>query len=426
MRLSHEWTDALQTETLLNYATYEIDPTSRFKNIYVDYLDSYIYAKGEKYSFEQQFSYQLNEKHQFIAGLSFEKFYSIPKTTDLPKPYDKAKAPTEQDLYHWGTNNSLPIDIYELRHHTSAYYFQWQTAWRDNLSSTIGVRYDQSSSYSSTFNPRLGLVYQLSDKTILKLFYGEAFRSPSPIDTHEVFGIFSGLQNEQGEYLSFFFQTLNAELEPEKLRSLQFNAIHSLQDNLQLSLTTYYTTISDRILGINETESTQFIDGGQILSSVRNENFGQAKQYGADLSLLYQTELGNAWDADLWANYSYIDGYNQQQGNDLKQQLRLISPHKLKLGATFHYQNRYVITPKLYIIGRMNNGSAGDVDNTTAGYALMDLHLGASISDSLSLSADVYNVFNRRYYNAGLNLLANLPNNAQPLRSVILSLRYQF
>ncbi|WP_353570065.1 TonB-dependent receptor [Candidatus Albibeggiatoa sp. nov. BB20] len=427
MRLTHDWTDALQTETLVNYSDYEIDPISRFKNIYVDYLDSYIYARGEKYSFEQQFSYQLSEKHQFIAGLSFEKFYSIPKTTDLPQPYDKTKAPTEQNLYHLGSNDSLPIDIYELRYHNSAYYFQWQAAWRDNLSSSVGVRYDQNSRYSSTLNPRLGLVYQPNDKTILKLFYGEAFRSPSPTDTNEVFGIFSGLQNEQGEYLSFFFHTLNEELEPEKVRSVQFNAIHSLQDNLQLSLTAYYTTINDRILGINEAESTQFINGGQILSSTQNQNFGRAKQYGADLSVLYQTQLSDSWDTDLWAHYSYIDGYNQQQGENSKQKLRLISPHKLKLGATFRYQNRYVITPKLRIIGRMNNGiAADDIDNTTSGYTVMDLHLGAYVSDNWSVSADVYNVFNRRHYHAGLNLLANLADNAQPLRSIILSVRYQF
>ncbi|MCV6637346.1 TonB-dependent receptor [Candidatus Albibeggiatoa sp. nov. NOAA] len=425
-RFKHGWTDQLQTETLLHYADYEIAPTSRFKNIYVDYLDSYIYARGEKYSVEQQFSYQLSDQHQFIAGLSYEKFYSIPKTTDLPQPYDKTKAPTEQNLYHWGSDNSLPIDIYELRYHNTAYYFQWQAAWRDNLSSTIGLRYDQSSRYSSTLNPRLGWVYQPDDKTVLKLFYGEAFRSPSPTDTHEVFGIFSGSQNEQDEYVSFFFRTPHEELEPEKVRTLQFNAIHSLKDNLQLSLNAYYTTIDDRILPIAETEPTQFISGGQILSSTRNDNFGSAKQYGADVSVLYQAELTDSWDADIWAHYSYIDGYNQQQGDESKQPLRLVSEHKLKLGATFRYQNRYVITPKLYFIGQANNDAVDDINNTTSGYAIMDLHLGATLAENWSISANIYNIFNRRHYHAGLNTLTNLASNVQPLRSVILSLHYQF
>ncbi|WP_353570826.1 TonB-dependent receptor [Candidatus Albibeggiatoa sp. nov. BB20] len=426
IRFKQDWTTQFQTETLLNYADYEIDPTSRFKNIYVDYLSSYIYSKGEKTSVEQQFSYQLNEKHQFIAGLSFEKFYSIPKTTDLPLPYDTAKAPTEQNLYHWGSDNTLPIDIYELRYHSSAYYMQWQAAWRDNLSTSVGIRYDQSSRYSSTFNPRLGIVYQLTDKTILKLFYGEAFRAPSPKDTHEVYGIFSGVKNDDDEYLSFFFHSLSEDLEPEKARSLQLNVIHSLKDNLQLSINTYYTTIDDRILSVGVDEPNQFIEGGYILAATRHENFGSTKQYGANLSLLYQADLSEQWDADFWAHYSYIEGYDQQQGSEVEEQLRYISPHKLKLGATFRYKNRYVITPKLYMIGSMNNGYSSAADNTTPGYVLLDLHLGTTINDQWSVSADIYNLLNRRYYNAGSNSRANPANVPQLLRSFIVSLRYQF
>ncbi len=422
-RLRYDISEQLSGETLLHYATYEIDPASRFKNIYVDYIDAYIYSKGEKYSFEQQLAYQINDAHQLIAGISYEDFYSIPKTTDLPTPYNKNVPVNAQNLYHIGTNNTLPIEIYELEYDNHAFYLQWQAKWRDDLSTSVGMRYDKNSRYKSTFNPRLGIVYHPSDKTTWKLFYGEAFRAPSPVNTHEAYGIFSGQQNEQGEYISYFFHVPNSNLKPEKSRSIESNFIYNATQNLQWSLSGYYTEITDRILRPDEEVTTQFIPGGQILSSQHSENIGDVKQYGLELASHYQKQLNSDWQAEIWGNYSYFEIDSKQKDGADDEYNFFSSPHKLKLGTTLRYKNRYVFTPKIYAIGEIDSKNKSQ---KTPGYTILDLHTQAILSKNLSLSLDVYNVFNRHYYNSGSDSRTRLVNVPQPLRSFLFSVEYRF
>ena len=422
-RLRYDIDDALSGETLLHYAEYEIDPDSKFKNIYVDYLDAYIYSQGEKYSIEQQLAYQINDAHLLIAGINYEDFYSIPKTTDLPTPYNKDRAANAQNLYHIGTDNTLPIEIYELNYDNYAFYLQWQAKWRDDLSTNVGMRYDKNSRYRSTFNPRVGLVYHPTEKTTWKLFYGEAFRAPSPVDTHEVFGIFSGQQNEQGEYTSYFFHTPNSNLDPEKLRGVETNFIYNVTENMHWSLSGYYTQIADRILRPPEENPTQFIPGGSILSSQHNENIGDAKQYGLELAGHYQTQLNADWQMEIWGNYSYLSMDSAQKDDLDKGYDFFVSPHKLKLGTTLRYQNRYIFTPKLYAISKI------DTENKslkTPGYAVLDLHSQVALFKNLSLSLDIYNAFNRRYYNSGSDSSTRFTNVPQPLRSFLFSVEYRF
>ena len=422
-RLRYDMSEHLSGETLLQYAEYEIDPASKFKNIYVDYLDAYIYSKGEKYSLEQQLTYKINDAHLLIAGINYEDFYSIPKTTDLPTPYNRHISLQEQNLYHIGTNNTLPIEIYELNYDNYAFYLQWQAKWRENLSTNVGMRYDKSSRYKSTFNPRVGLVYHPTEKTTWKLFYGEAFRAPSPMDTHEVFGIFSGQQNEQGEYISYFFHTPNPDLDPEKLRSIETNFIYNVADGMHWSLSGHYTQITDRILRPPESTPTQFIPNGHILFSQHSENIGDTKQYGLELAGYYQTQLNPDWQAEIWGNYSYIKVNSDQKTSTEQSPNFFTSPHKLKLGTTFRYQQRYVFTPKLYVIGQID---AEDKNEKTEGYTVMDLHMQATFVKHLHFSVDINNVLNRHYYHSGLDSLSSLANVPQPLRNFLFSVEYRF
>jgi outer membrane receptor for ferrienterochelin and colicins len=60
-------------------------------------------------------------------------------------------------------------------------YFSLQDEWRllDNFQVTTGVRYDDYSDFGHTVNPRLALVWSMSDTLVSKLLYGSAFRAPS-------------------------------------------------------------------------------------------------------------------------------------------------------------------------------------------------------------------------------------------------------
>ena len=85
------------------------------------------------------------------------------------------------------------------------------------------MRYDKSSTYDGTLNPRAGLVYKHSDDTTIKAFYGQAFLQPTPLISHQHFGSFNGITNAAGEYESDYFFIPNFNLEPEEMESFEVN-----------------------------------------------------------------------------------------------------------------------------------------------------------------------------------------------------------
>jgi outer membrane receptor protein involved in Fe transport len=425
----HYFNEQLNGTTQIEYSGYEIGEESKFRNRYCEYISCYLYAKGTKESIEQQLHFKIDDVHQLTGGLSYAHYYSIPKTTDLPIPYNTSLSPSQQNLYHMGTNNTLPIDIIELRYHTRAIYLQLQSAWDKQWSSTIGLRYDYNSRYGETFNPRVGLVYRLNPRTIFKLLYGEAFRAPSAMDSYETYGIFTGKQNANGEYLSSSFKVPNPNLQPEKAKSLEFNILHRIDEHLNVVLNTYYTKANNLILTMSDPVAQQFIEGGQLLNTKSNYNTGRSHRLGLELALngTYLL-LNHNLKLDWWASYSYLQGKSTYPGFNIELNLPYASTNLFKFGTTLKYKNQYFATLQMRSNGTINMLPASTKTPTvhidTPGSAVFDLHLGSNIYKNLSANIDIYNLFDTHYYAAN----TNYPNNAIPqtLRSWMFSLNYRF
>ncbi|MEY3219263.1 MAG: hypothetical protein RIT27_620 [Pseudomonadota bacterium] len=428
LKYNRHFNEKLSGTTQLEYSGYEIGNQSKFKNRYCEFIDCYIYAKGTKESIEQQFDFKLDDVHQLTGGLSYAHYHSLPKTTDLATPYNPDLSPTEQNLFHMGTNNTLPIDIIQLRYDTRSAYLQLQSAWEEKWSSTMGVRYDYNSHYGETFNPRLGLVYRPTNKTVFKFLYGEAFRAPSAMDLYETYGIFTGKQNANGQYISSLFKAPSPDLMPEKAKSIEFNILQRINEHLNLTLSSYYTKASNLILSANDPVPNQFISGGEILSTKSNYNSGRSKRYGFELGLNGQFPLTGVWQLDWWGNYSYLQGKNTYPGFNIELNLPYTSAHVFKLGTTLKYGKQYFATLQMrsnspvYMLPSSSKTPTQHTD--TAGSAVFDLHLGAAIHKNLSANIDVYNLFNTHYYAAN----SNYPNNGIPqtLMGWIVSLQYRF
>jgi outer membrane receptor for ferrienterochelin and colicin len=424
-----KFNDDFSANTLIYYSSYEIDPHSKFKNVNVDYIDSYIYAFGDKLYFEEQLQYKFNQDHKLTGGVLYEKFSSIPKTTDLPRPYNVNKSPNEQNLYHIGTNNTIPIEITKLNYDNIAGYFQLQSDWFKEFSTTLGLRYDHGSRYGGTFNPRVGFVYRPFNSTSFKMLYGEAFRAASPMDTSEIYGLFSGNKNAQGQYTSYFFRAPNPNLKPEKSRTLEFELSHFFSQNFNMSLSGYYTRLKNLIVGVDDTKPVQFIPNGEIYRTRRTQNLGSSYIYGLELSGNYLYKLTDTLNLNLWGNYSYINGKNSRQDSPIKSELVYVAPHKGKLGITLSYLDDYFATLKLRSISRTTTEVADPIQlgkmQKSPGYTLLDLHLGSKVYDGLSANLDFYNLLNKRYYAAGSSGAA-FQYMPEPMLSVMFSLQYQY
>ena len=92
-------------------------------------------------------------------------FDAIPFSPDLPAKYDKSRGPTDQGLFYKGTQNTLPLQIFDIDYNNVGGFIQDRTVWNDSLTTTAGIRIDSNSDYGTTVNPRVGVVWEARDST---------------------------------------------------------------------------------------------------------------------------------------------------------------------------------------------------------------------------------------------------------------------
>ncbi|MES9946851.1 MAG: TonB-dependent receptor [Candidatus Thiodiazotropha sp.] len=116
-------------------------------------------------------------------------------------------------------------------------YLFVQDVWslRDNWQLTAGVRYDDYSDFGNTLNPRLALVWQVTDKFTTKMLYGKAFRPPS---FQELFAETS-------------FSEPNPDLEPERSETTELILSYMPSKDLTIGFNLYLLKQSDFIRAIS-------------------------------------------------------------------------------------------------------------------------------------------------------------------------------
>jgi len=391
-------------ETLFTYNTYEVLPASGYQNTFTNYARAYKYARDSSFKIEQQLNFELSATNLFTIGLSFEDTYALPKTADLPIPFDPNKPAGEQGLYHLGANNSVAIDVLETKYQNTAFYLQTKSSWSDKLSTTVGFRFDDNTRYGSSFNPRGGVVYNATDSSTIKVLYGESFLAPSPKVTYGPFGTISETSTGSGVYKAGWYHIPNPDLKPEKAKYIEIQSINTLSRNLVLSVSAFRTNVSDII--INETSSTPTTFSGiTVATPDKNVNKGTATIYGGDLKIDYLHRLKNGDRIKFWGSYTLTDGDIDEEGSGVKSELPYVTKNKYKFGAT--YDTGYMtITPRVHIIGTQNHSLADTKDTKKRqkvdGYTVVHLTVrGSAIMKNLSVILDIRNLFDARYYSPG-------------------------
>ena len=308
LQINDQWSTDIQA----SYNVYEIDPATKFSNTFVDFGDGYKYGKGTELEFGQQFQYQYSDQTNIILGYVFEQYDAQPKGADLLKPYDPNQPADSQGLFYLGTDNTLPVKIFRIKYDSKGAFVQAKTEWSDALSTVLGLRYDDSSTYGSTSNPRAGLVYTASEDLTIKVLYGEAFLAPSPVSSFEHFGSFA-FQRDDGIYQSFFFHIPNPNLAPEEMQTLEVNANWRVTDNFNLTATVYKEKVDNMHGSITlPVPVSDFIAGGDITTTATTTNVGEADAQGLDLSFIYQQHVGDGV-LQVFGHYSYVDGETQRR-----------------------------------------------------------------------------------------------------------------
>jgi outer membrane receptor for ferrienterochelin and colicins len=268
----------------------------------------------------------------------------------------------DQKNYDYVTPRVTHLDSRESSY-VLAVYGQADVRVLDPLRLNLGVRYDYYDTFGSSVSPRVSLVYDAAEMTVLKALYGRAFRAPS---AYELYYSDNGL-----------FQKANQGLGPETVDTFELVVEQGLAKGIQAAANGFYYRCHDLI-------STR-LDPGDGL--VYFDNVSDVRALGGALELRVLLEGGYRGVV----SYTYQDATNLETDSWLPN-----SPRNLvKLNLTGPIGMEHLFGGfELQYMGRRKDVT-GDV---VKGSFLANLTLFAQeLAKGLELSASIYNLFDQRY-----------------------------
>lgn len=312
-----------------------------------------------------------------------------------------AHAPNPADM---GSENL--VDISNRGAHLQGIY-----NWRD-FRFNLGLRYDNHGIYGSTTSPRSAVIYQPSERTTLKLLYGEAWQEPPSI---QVYGGWNG-------------RASNQRMRPEQVSNSEVVLIHQ-QSQLLQELSLFHASYDDVIRVSADNGKGRTIRGAEYRS-----RYVLAHNMGREVEGYFYYTYTDAQDDQQYdfASRSWVDG-EAAIGDVARHKLQLGVNIPFGIGMHVNLRARYIGERALYGTNplraqgiELDDYVVGDV---YAEYRFQRYHAGLGIN----------NIFDAHYENPGIGAAdAGIDDSQralgwfssvlpQPGRSVYLSLglRYQ-
>lgn len=320
-------------------------------------------------------------QHRVIVGMDSDKFEndqfalrdrSTPQVINIFDPvYGAYPLPPLDPV------NTPNIDRLETQE-SMGLYIQDQISVTDKLDIRLGARFDDykqelknrrsnsSSKYSETqVSPQFGVVYHVSDALAFYAVYGENFR---PL---------SGASDEN-------------DLEPNESKSTEVGINFTLNDGALEGTLSIFDIEQSNI-------STVDADFGATA-------IGEAESQGIELDL-----RGNITDTlSIWVSYAFIDAETKNAFNDRDfgsvvpagSDLLNIPEQQLSLQLV---QQTQLAGKALQLIGGLiyvddRNGFFSDQDFRLPSYTTVQIAANYDVSKSLSLRAEINNLFDEEYY----------------------------
>ena len=254
----HDFPDDFSIQAKLSYNRYDYHGDY----VYDDGGDLYINEDcfiGNWWVSELQFTKKLSERHKLISGA--EAQYNV-----------------RQDQKNW--DSEIYLDKGESSKSWGVYLQDEFRVW-DNLTLFAGLRRDYYDVTGDAVNPRVGLVYNPSDDTAVKLLFGRAFRAPSVYE----------LYYEDGSTTR-----PNPSLKPETIKTYEAVLEKYINRNVRGSISGYYYKIRDLI------DQTTDADGWILF-----DNLDEVTARG------FETALDTKWDNGIRgrAAYSHVQTLNE-------------------------------------------------------------------------------------------------------------------
>ena len=164
---SHITRNNLRQETPANYVSNfsgDLFPEGRQTK------ESYL---AKTYGAELDLYIKVNEHLNLLTGNVFEDL-SL-QNYNIERNY---KIVGDSYMQAFGNYDQVELSQDGKKRFVFAYFLQADYNWK-RLNLTMGLRYDDYSDFGSSFNPRVGMNYKLTEQLRLKGLYGKAFRAPT-------------------------------------------------------------------------------------------------------------------------------------------------------------------------------------------------------------------------------------------------------
>lgn len=300
------------------------------------------------------------EDHRIRLGIGWEK-EEVYRTRETKNFYydDAAKTYLPIGTGSWAdvTDVSRTAPFMEPQGRYKRYVYaqdEWSLAADWTL--TAGIRHDRYSDFGSTTNPRLALVWDAAYNVTGKLMYGTAFRAPS---MSELYAINNPVVRG------------NADLKPERIRTLEAALTWQPLSRLQLGLNVFHYEMSDIIRLVN----------------FAYENTGHQNGRGVE----FEAEWEYSKTLRLSGNYAYQhsvdEATDQDAGNSPHHHVYARADWRFISGWSLHSQVNW-ISKRMRV--------AGDPRADLAGYETVDLTLKTDRGSSAwSFAVSVRNLFDK-------------------------------
>ena len=303
-------------------------------------------GQGDRWGAEFDFSKELGAHQTMTAGSEFRDNYRQDQENYDAQPF----------VQYLNDRRSSTV---------GAVFAQDAISFPSHLILDLGLRYDRYSTFGGTTNPRGDLIYNPSDKTTLKLLYGQSFRAPT---AYEMF--YAAYPNEP-----------NPNLRPETAKTTEVVWEQTLGSNFRLTASGYFYPIRRLI---NEAEGTA---PGLII--YRNQ--GNVDLRGLELALNKKLASG----LEVGGSFSYERAKDLSSSTPLTNSPRELAQAHLSLPLArrriFTSLNAQYVSKRETLAG-----------NYAGGYLLPNLTLSSPKAlRGWEVSASLYNTFDKRYGDPG-------------------------
>ncbi len=305
-------------------------------------------ARGESWGTELQMTTEIRQRYKLVTGFEYRNDF-------------------RQQLVNFDVSPPAKYLDVDKPSFVAAPYFEADIPLGKGFSLDPSIREDYNPRVGWILSPRGALNYHALESTHLRLTYGESFRSPNAYELYYYSGYAS---NDSGA------PHLNA----ERIRAWEGNWDQVLSHNVGFSLSLFSNNMRD-FIGL----SSDNITGSAF------ENIGRMSVSGGEV------EVRGQWSNGVSGTASFSQAFVQDGPGS---QPLVNSPRelgKLNLSVPLMEQKLFATVDAQFVSRR-----ATLTQQDVSPYSVANLTLlSRALARNLDLSASVYNIFDKRFYDPG-------------------------